>query len=211
MHYTAGKCYDWLKKGRKRSCARTCQMIIDKWHLKSSSFGLSVRFCCLTLNYVTEEQLPLHRSCNLNSPVTWPSSTFKRINPRLPDDIPGSAFCEMTGHFGLALAPFGQGMRWRRLWKERPQWSWQLHGFGFVSLAAVSWRWSRESLWKKKKKKRVAEGYTQKLRCLNLDCQVHFLSKDNVITQNLLIVLMNVVREKGMVGKDSLGKVFYFE
>lgn len=42
----------------------------------------------------------------------------------------------------------------------------------------------------------------------DLDWQINFLSKDNVITQNLLIVLMNVAREKGMLGKDSLGKVF---
>lgn len=33
-------------------------------------------------------------------------------------------------------------------------------------------------------------------------------SNDNVIPQNLLIVLMKVVREKGMLGKDSLDKVF---
>lgn len=134
-------------------------MIIDKWHLKSSSFGLSVRFCCLTLNYVTEEQLPLHRSCNLNSPVTWPSSTFKRINPRLPDDIPGSASCEMTGHFGLALAPFGQGMRWGRLWKERVQWSWQLHGPAWLWLCVLGCSFlevkQRISLEKKKKKKEL--------------------------------------------------------
>lgn len=58
------------------------------------------------------------------------------------------------------------------------------------------------------KKTRVAEDYTQKLRCLNLDWQVNFLSNDNVISQNLLIVLMKVVREKGMLGKDSLDKVF---
>lgn len=66
---------------------------------------------------------------------------------------------------------------------------------GTVILTAP-WLWLQflgdeaENLLRKKKKKRVAEDYTQKLRCLNLDWQVHFLSKDNVITENLLIVLM---------------------
>lgn len=67
-----------------------------------------------------------------------------------------------------------------------------------------------ENLFKKKKKnqEKVAEDYTQTLRCLNLDWQIPFLSNDNVVIGNLLTVLMNVVREKGMLGKDSVHKVF---
>lgn len=81
-----------------------------------------------------------------------------------------------------------------------------LPGFGFVFLAVTFWRWGRESLLKQKSKlqkiilkSRAAWIFTGKLISLEI---TFWLFK------NCFIILINVVREKGMLGKDFLDKIF---